>query len=151
MHQYKQVYNSIHRYTPVYTGVYWYTQVYTSIQRYTQVHIGIHQYTQVCMGIHGYTHVYNGIHQYAQIHSKIKSLYLPKIKYMYIWPLAWHNKYKPYNSLTSLQWFLNFYSPVKEKEEQWRLKGLTWINLNWNNRSVLVCWYSVLWEKTSHF
>ena len=25
---------------------------------------------------------------------------------------------------------------------------MQWMNLNWNNRSVLVHWYSVLWEKT---
>ena len=36
--------------------------------------------------------------------------------------------------------FLPFRSPVKEKGKQGRMKGLTrtkWINLKWNNRSVL--------------
>ena len=68
-----------------------------------------------------------------------------------IWPLAWSNKHKLYNSLTLLQKFFTFHSPVKEKGKQWRMKGLTkaqWINLNQNNRSVLTHQYSVLWEKT---
>ena len=45
--------------------------------------------------------------------------------------------------------FSPFHSPAKEKGKQGRIKGLTtvqWINLNWNNRSVLVHQYSVLWE-----
>ena len=46
--------------------------------------------------------------------------------------------------------FSPFHSPIKEKGKQGRKKGLTMaqcINLNRNNRSVLACWYSVLWEK----
>ena len=38
--------------------------------------------------------------------------------------------------------FSPFHLPVKEKEKQWRMKGLTmaqWIHLNQNNRSVLAC------------
>ena len=76
------------------------------------------------------------------------------IKYTCIWPLLWCNTYKPYNSSTPLQWYLIFYSPVKEKGKQWRLKGLTmaqWINFNQNNRSVLASQYSVLWEKLALF
>ena len=47
--------------------------------------------------------------------------------------------------------FTSFCSPVKEKRKQRRMKKLTmvqWINLNQNNKSVLACRYSVLWEKT---
>ena len=39
------------------------------------------------------------------------------------------------------------HSPVKEKGKQGRIKGLTmaqWINLNWNNRSLLALQYYVL-------
>ena len=74
-------------------------------------------------------------------------------KQVHIQPLAWHLKYKPYDSLTPLQQFSPFCSPVKEKEKQWRIKGLTmaqWINVNQNNRSVLERQYSVLWEKTDY-
>ena len=39
------------------------------------------------------------------------------IKYTCIWPLAWRNKDKPYNSLTPLQWFLTFlFTSQREKE-----------------------------------
>ena len=73
------------------------------------------------------------------------------IKHTCVWPLAWCNKWKPYNSSTPLQSdFSTFRSPVKEKGKQGRMKGLNmvqWINLNWNNRSVLACQYSVLWGK----
>ena len=73
------------------------------------------------------------------------------IKHTCVWPLAWCNKWKPYNSSTPLQSdFSPFRSPVKEKGKQGRMKGLTraqWINLNRNNRSVLASRYSVLWEK----
>ena len=72
------------------------------------------------------------------------------IKHTCIWPLAWHNKYKPYNSSTPLQQFLTFHSPVKEKGKQWRMKGFTMpqlMNLNWNNTTVLAHQYSILWEK----
>ena len=73
------------------------------------------------------------------------------IKHTCVWPLAWRNKWKPYNSSTPLQSdFSPFRSPVKEKGKQGRMKGLTraqWINLNRNNRSVLASRYSVLWEK----
>ena len=47
--------------------------------------------------------------------------------------------------------FSSFHSPIKEKEKQWRMKGLTigqWINLNRNNISVFAHQYSVLWKKT---
>ena len=63
------------------------------------------------------------------------------IKQTCIWPLTWHK----YND------FSPFHLPVKEKRKHWRMKGLgmvQWINLNWNNRSVSVYRYSVLWEKT---
>ena len=45
--------------------------------------------------------------------------------------------------------FSPFHLPVKEKEKQWRMKGLNmvqWINFNQNNKSVLVCQYSALWK-----
>ena len=39
------------------------------------------------------------------------------IKYTCFWPLAWHNKYKPYNLSTSLQQFLTFsFTSQKEME-----------------------------------
>ena len=47
--------------------------------------------------------------------------------------------------------FSPLHSPVKEKGKQGKMKGLTMvqgININWNNKSVLTHWYSVLWEKT---
>ena len=72
------------------------------------------------------------------------------IKHTCIWPLAWRNKYKPYSSLTPHN-FSPFHLPVKEKRKQGRMKDSPWrkgINLNQNNRSILVCQYSVLWEKT---
>ena len=50
------------------------------------------------------------------------------IKYTCIWPLAWHNKYKPYNSSTPLQRFLTFSSTSQREREA--IKD------------------SVLWEKT---
>ena len=46
--------------------------------------------------------------------------------------------------------FSPFRSPIKEKEKQWRINGLTmaqWINLNQSNRYVLAYRYSVLWKK----
>ena len=46
--------------------------------------------------------------------------------------------------------FSPFCSPVKVKGKQWRMKGLTmtqWINLNRNNRSLLVYRYFLYWEK----
>ena len=62
------------------------------------------------------------------------------IKHTCVWPLAWRNKEKPYNSSTPFQSdFSPFRSPVKEKGKQGRMKGLTraqWVNLNRNNRSV---------------
>ena len=45
--------------------------------------------------------------------------------------------------------FSPFHLPVKEKEKQWRMKGLNmvqWINFNQNNKSVLMCQYSALWK-----
>ena len=71
------------------------------------------------------------------------------IKHTCVWPLAWRNKLKPYNSSTPLQSdFSPFRSPVtvKEKGKQGRMKGLTraqWIILNRYNRSVLASRYSV--------
>ena len=39
------------------------------------------------------------------------------IKYTCFWPLAWHNKYKSYNSSTPLQWFLTFlFTSQRERE-----------------------------------
>ena len=74
------------------------------------------------------------------------------IKYTCTWPLAWRNKYKLYNSSTPLQWFLTFLFTSQEKGKQWSMKGLMitmvqWINLNWSNGSLLVCWYSILGKK----
>ena len=69
------------------------------------------------------------------------------IKHRCIWPLAWRNKYKAYNSSTPLQRFLTFF--VYQSKRKGSLEGLKdspwqWINFNWNNRSVLVHRFSVL-------
>ena len=72
-----------------------------------------------------------------------------------IWLLAWCNKYKPIILYTLIHQhlfsdFSPFNLPVKQKEKQWKMKEFTmtqWINLNWNNRSVLAHWHSVLKEK----
>ena len=78
-----------------------------------------------------------------------------KYSYMCIWPLVWHVIISisaiQFINTGPLQWSLIFYSPIKEKEKQWRIKGLTmgqWINLNRSNISVFARQYSVLWEKT---
>ena len=72
-------------------------------------------------------------------------------KHMCIWPLAWHDKYKPPNSMTPLQRFLTF-SFTSQREREARKDERThhgaMDNLIRNNRSVLPCWYSVFWEKT---
>ena len=67
------------------------------------------------------------------------------IKYTCIWPLerTYHQHH--------FSDFSPFCSPIKGKERQWRIKGLTmvqWINLNRNNISVLAHQYSALWDKT---
>ena len=73
------------------------------------------------------------------------------IKHTCFWPLTWYNKYEPYYSLTLLRFLTFLFTSQREGVKQWMMKGLTkvqWINHNQNNRSVLVCRYCVLWEKT---
>ena len=46
---------------------------------------------------------------------------------------------------------LKFINTYFAKEKQWRMKGLNmvqWINLNWDNRSIVVHQFPLLWEKT---
>ena len=70
--------------------------------------------------------------------------------YTCIWPFAWRKNINRYNSSTSLTNFSSFCSPVKEKQKQWRTKGLSivqWINLNRNNISMVAHWYPASWER----
>ena len=60
-----------------------------------------------------------------------------------VWPFAWH-KYKPLKFInTSLVTFLPFRFASQREGEV--LTVAQWINLN---KSMLVCWYPILWEKT---
>ena len=47
--------------------------------------------------------------------------------------------------------FVIILQSVKEKEKQWRIKGLTmaqWVSLKWNNKFVVAHRYSSLWEES---
>ena len=71
------------------------------------------------------------------------------IKHTCIWPLAWCNKRKPYNSSTPLQQFLTFlFISQREREamEDERTHHGAVDELNQSNWAMLVCQYSVLWE-----
>ena len=63
------------------------------------------------------------------------------IKHTCIWPFAWRNKNKLYNSLTPLQWFLTLLFTSQREREAMKDERTTmaqWINLNQNN-GVLIC------------
>ena len=72
------------------------------------------------------------------------------IKYISIWPLAWCNEYKLYNSSASLQWDLTFsFASQREREEikDERTYQGSMHKSDRNNTFVLACWYSVSSEK----
>ena len=111
-------------------------------------------YTSITQNLH--CHIYTLVQQYdccislSWICKSSIILMDHVIKHLCIWPLAWRNKYKRRIHQHFFSNFLPFHSPVKEKEKQGRMKGLTtaqWKNFNRNNRSVLARWYSVLREK----
>ena len=73
-----------------------------------------------------------------------------------MWPLVWHNKYKPYNSMTRLQWFLTFLFTSQRERKAMKDKRIyyaamdSWILVKSINRSVVVRRYSALWKKPTH-